>query len=122
MTTSVPHCSRFSSILPGGGAGSTPDPGVSPAPDFGSLVVQRRRWANGGLLILPKFLRYALGGSGRLRRLPETVLRTQYLSSTAAVNLAVLSLLLIPLDNQMPVFWLILTPGRVLSPVWPRPW
>ena len=23
-------------------------------PDFGSLVVQRRRWANGGLLILPK--------------------------------------------------------------------
>jgi cellulose synthase/poly-beta-1,6-N-acetylglucosamine synthase-like glycosyltransferase len=26
-------------------------------PDFGSLVVQRRRWANGGLLILPKFLR-----------------------------------------------------------------
>ncbi|HAQ58965.1 MAG TPA: glycosyltransferase, partial [Microbacterium sp.] len=26
-------------------------------PDFGSLVVQRRRWANGGLLILPKLWR-----------------------------------------------------------------
>ncbi len=26
-------------------------------PDFGSLVVQRARWANGGLLIMPKFLR-----------------------------------------------------------------
>jgi cellulose synthase (UDP-forming) len=26
-------------------------------PDFGSLVVQRARWANGGLLIAPKFLR-----------------------------------------------------------------
>ncbi|GMA96782.1 hypothetical protein GCM10025881_36060 [Pseudolysinimonas kribbensis] len=26
-------------------------------PDFGSLVVQRRRWANGGLLILPKLIR-----------------------------------------------------------------
>lgn len=28
-------------------------------PDFGSLVVQRRRWANGGLVILPKLLRIA---------------------------------------------------------------
>src|SRR5690606_28113833 len=26
-------------------------------PDWGSLVVQRRRWANGGLLILPKMWR-----------------------------------------------------------------
>ena len=26
-------------------------------PDFGSLVVQRRRWANGGLLIIGKFFR-----------------------------------------------------------------
>ena len=27
-------------------------------PDFGALLIQRRRWANGGLLILPKLLRY----------------------------------------------------------------
>src|SRR5437762_4320534 len=27
-------------------------------PDFGSLLIQRRRWANGGLLILPKLIRY----------------------------------------------------------------
>ena len=26
-------------------------------PDFGSLCIQRRRWANGGLLILPKLRR-----------------------------------------------------------------
>jgi cellulose synthase/poly-beta-1,6-N-acetylglucosamine synthase-like glycosyltransferase len=30
------------------------------SPDFGALVIQRRRWANGGLLFLPKLLRYAL--------------------------------------------------------------
>ena len=34
-------------------------------PDFGSLVVQRSRWANGGLLILPKLLRIILRRSER---------------------------------------------------------
>ena len=34
-------------------------------PDFGSLIVQRRRWANGGLLILPKLWRR--GASARQR-------------------------------------------------------
>ena len=34
-------------------------------PDFGSLVVQRRRWANGGLLILPKFFRQVARAQGR---------------------------------------------------------
>ncbi|MDZ7726816.1 MAG: glycosyltransferase family 2 protein [Dehalococcoidia bacterium] len=39
-------------------------------PDFGSLVIQRQRWANGGLVILPKLLRllfrrnYLHGGFG----------------------------------------------------------
>ena len=27
--------------------------------DFGSLLIQRRRWANGGLIIIPKLLHYA---------------------------------------------------------------
>src|SRR5881409_2893417 len=34
-------------------------------PDFGALLIQRRRWANGGLLILPKLWRYCLRGGGR---------------------------------------------------------
>ena len=29
------------------------------APDFGSLIIQRRRWSNGGLIIFPDLLRYA---------------------------------------------------------------
>lgn len=52
-------------------------------PDFGTLVVQRRRWPNGGLLILPK-----LGGQMRQRRfdrervhLHELALRTNYMAS-----------------------------------------
>ena len=35
-------------------------------PDFGALLIQRRRWANGGLIILPKLLRYLF------RRTPGT--------------------------------------------------
>ena len=27
-------------------------------PDYGSLLIQRRRWANGGLIIMPKLLRH----------------------------------------------------------------
>ena len=34
-------------------------------PDFGSLVVQRRRWANGGLLIIGKFFRLCTRGISR---------------------------------------------------------
>ncbi|TMH25800.1 MAG: hypothetical protein E6H63_14345, partial [Betaproteobacteria bacterium] len=33
--------------------------------DFGALLIQRRRWANGGLIILPKLLRYLVRGPGR---------------------------------------------------------
>jgi hypothetical protein len=35
--------------------------------DFGALVVQRGRWANGGLIILPKLLRYLLSGRSACR-------------------------------------------------------
>ena len=54
-------------------------------PDFGSLVVQRRRWANGGLLILPKFWRFARSRhrSGRSVSLAEWMLRTNYMASLA---------------------------------------
>jgi cellulose synthase (UDP-forming) len=44
-------------------------------PDFGALVIQRQRWANGGLIILPKLLRYLRRGPGRLRKLPEGLMR-----------------------------------------------
>ena len=39
--------------------------------DFGALAVQRRRWANGGLIILPNLLSYLFKRSRRLRNLSK---------------------------------------------------
>ncbi len=77
-------------------------------PDFGSLVIQRRRWANGGLLILPNLLRYLLGASNKLSRLSEAFFRLHYLAAPTAVNLAMLLLLCIPFkETRIPALALI---------------
>jgi cellulose synthase/poly-beta-1,6-N-acetylglucosamine synthase-like glycosyltransferase len=67
-------------------------------PDFGSLVVQRRRWANGGLIILPK-TRHLVGVALRRRqrvRLMEIGLRVDYLTSIAVTCLAAPVLMVVP--------------------------
>ena len=51
-------------------------------PDFGSLLIQRRRWANGHLLILPKLLHYALHAPKKLSLFKELFMRLNYLIST----------------------------------------
>ncbi len=75
-------------------------------PDFGSLVVQRRRWANGGLLILPKF--WDQLGARRLKRervlLSEFLLRANYMASISWASFGLVLLLAYPFD------------GRLLSP------
>jgi cellulose synthase/poly-beta-1,6-N-acetylglucosamine synthase-like glycosyltransferase len=62
-------------------------------PDFGSLIIQRRRWANGGLIILPKLLGHLArrrgGGIGGW-------MRVHYLSSICGVNVGLLLLLCFP--------------------------
>lgn len=75
-------------------------------PDFGSLIVQRRRWANGGLLILPK-----LWGQIRERRRrgeavsrKELMIRINYMASIAWASFGLIFLLAYPYD------------GRLLSP------
>jgi cellulose synthase (UDP-forming) len=70
--------------------------------DFGSLAIQRMRWANGGLLILPKLLRYV---GSRLHR-AEALMRGHYLASIAGVNLALVVLLLTPFDSAQRSWWL----------------
>lgn len=72
-------------------------------PDFGSLVVQRRRWANGGLLIMPKLWKQA-----RERRhdrdpmrLREILLRVNYMSSIAWASVGLLFLLAYPYDSRL---------------------
>jgi cellulose synthase/poly-beta-1,6-N-acetylglucosamine synthase-like glycosyltransferase len=76
-------------------------------PDFGSLLIQRRRWANGGLIILPKLLRHLLRGPERLsRKLVEGFFRTHYLISIAAVNIGLLVLFAFPFEESLRSFWL----------------
>lgn len=77
--------------------------------DFGSLLVQRRRWANGGLIILPKLLRYLCSRPLRLRRLTEAFVRVHYLTSLALVNIGVPILLVVPFEDYLRNAWLPLT-------------
>jgi cellulose synthase (UDP-forming) len=77
-------------------------------PDFGSLLIQRRRWANGGLLILPKLLSYLFTNLS-LSKFSEGFFRLHYLISTAAVNVGMLLLMLLPFGKLCNSIWLPLT-------------
>ncbi|HMH59017.1 MAG TPA: glycosyltransferase family 2 protein, partial [Galbitalea sp.] len=86
-------------------------------PDFGSLIVQRRRWANGGLLILPKLWRQAAERRRAGTRIPliELALRVNYMSSIAWASFGLVMLLAFPYDSRLlsplvllaaiPYFW-----------------
>ncbi len=76
--------------------------------DFGALLIQRRRWANGGLIILPKALRYLCRGPKAWRRVPEGFLRVHYLTSIAVGNLALLTILFGVFERDIRNGWLIL--------------
>src|SRR5262249_30184585 len=52
-------------------------------PDFGSLIIQRRRWANGGLLIMPRLLAHGLRWPWSLRTWTDAIMRTPALISAA---------------------------------------
>ncbi|MBI4292418.1 MAG: glycosyl transferase [Betaproteobacteria bacterium] len=78
-------------------------------PDFGSLLIQRRRWSNGGLIILPKLIRYLFARPHRAAKIQEGFFRVHYLGSIAAVNIGLLVLLSLPLDKSVESAWLPLT-------------
>ena len=80
-------------------------------PDFGSLLIQRRRWSNGGLLILPKAVRHL---AARFRHSPmaamaEAFMRIHYLVSITTVNFGLVLLLAYPITSSVGTFWLPLT-------------
>ncbi len=80
-------------------------------PDFGTLVIQRRRWADGGLIVLPKLHELAVRRrrEGRPLRLAERLLRVNYLGSVSWVTLGLLAVLtLYPLDGQLVTLLLLL--------------
>lgn len=72
-------------------------------PDFGSLVVQRRRWANGGLLILPKLWEQLRYRRGLLQPVPfrEVLLRVNYMASITWASFGLLFLLAYPYDSRL---------------------
>ncbi len=74
-------------------------------PDFGALLIQRRRWANGGLIILPKFIRH-LFRELRWAKLTEAYFRCHYLGSIAVVNLGLLLTVTFPFDDRVNSVWL----------------
>jgi cellulose synthase/poly-beta-1,6-N-acetylglucosamine synthase-like glycosyltransferase len=75
-------------------------------PDFGSLLIQRRRWANGGLIILPKFIRYITSRGCVPCRVTHGFLGGHYLTSLAGVNLGFMVLLMWPFEEAMRTLWL----------------
>ncbi|ASD21699.1 glycosyltransferase [Cryobacterium sp. LW097] len=82
-------------------------------PDFGSLIVQRRRWANGGLLILPKLWRQLRERrrQGHPISVIELALRVNYMASIAWASFGLIFLLAYPYDSRL------LSPVVVLAAV-----
>ena len=83
-------------------------------PDFGSLVVQRRRWANGGLLILPKLWAQLRQRRSDRRRIlfREVLLRVNYMASIAWASFGLIFLLAYPYDSRLlsPIVFLAALP------------
>lgn len=67
--------------------------------DFGSLCIQRERWANGGLIILPKLFKSIINRPKHDHILSEAFLRTYYLISPT-LYFAMLFLLLVPFKQE----------------------
>src|SRR5262252_286713 len=77
--------------------------------DFGSLLIQRRRWANGGLLILPKLIGYLSRRPGPFTAVREGFMRCHYLASLTVVTAGLLLLLTLPFDDSRGGAWIPLT-------------
>jgi cellulose synthase/poly-beta-1,6-N-acetylglucosamine synthase-like glycosyltransferase/chitodextrinase len=83
-------------------------------PDFGSLAIQRRRWANGGLLIVPKLRQQsrARRRAGQRTRFGELFLRWNYMASICWSSVSLLILLAFPFAATLisPLLGLIALP------------
>jgi cellulose synthase/poly-beta-1,6-N-acetylglucosamine synthase-like glycosyltransferase len=83
-------------------------------PDFGSLCIQRQRWANGGLLILPKVFRQrqARRSRGERTRFGEYFLRWNYMGSICWSSFSLLILLCFPFSATLisPLLGLVALP------------
>jgi cellulose synthase (UDP-forming) len=74
--------------------------------DFGTLIIQRRRWSNGGLLIVPRLLRYVLRWPWSFAKFGDGLLRMQNMVSAAISGVAPLLLLVARFDDGLIPLWL----------------
>ena len=74
--------------------------------DFGALLIQRRRWANGGLLLLPRLLRQVLRRPWSPRQICDVLLRVPNLLSAALAGIGVPLMLLVRFDDSIIPLWL----------------
>lgn len=72
-------------------------------PDFGSLCIQRQRWANGGLLILPKLREQvrARRERGERNRFGELFLRVNYMASIFWSSVFLVTMLVYPFNAEL---------------------
>jgi len=74
--------------------------------DFGSLLIQRRRWSNGGLLILPKLFRYIANSPKNIALFKELFMRFHYLASTTTGCVVALLFCFYPFSDAFASMWL----------------
>ncbi|MFC7527349.1 EAL domain-containing protein [Actinoplanes sp. GCM10030250] len=83
-------------------------------PDFGSLCIQRQRWANGGLLILSRLKDQfrAKAARGQKNRFGELFLRVNYMASIFWSSLCLVIMLAYPFNADLlnPVLLLVSVP------------
>lgn len=83
-------------------------------PDFGSLCIQRQRWANGGLLILSKLRQQsrARKARGEQNRFGEVFLRVNYMASIFWSSVCLLVMLAYPFNSGLlnPILLLVALP------------
>jgi EAL domain-containing protein (putative c-di-GMP-specific phosphodiesterase class I)/cellulose synthase/poly-beta-1,6-N-acetylglucosamine synthase-like glycosyltransferase len=83
-------------------------------PDFGSLCIQRQRWANGGLLILSKLRQQmrARRARGEKNRFGELFLRVNYMASIFWSSVCLLTMLVYPFNSELlnPLLLLVSVP------------
>jgi cellulose synthase (UDP-forming) len=72
-------------------------------PDFGSLCIQRQRWANGGLLILSKLREQmrARRARGERNRFGELFLRVNYMASIFWSSVCLVTMLVYPFNAEL---------------------
>jgi cellulose synthase (UDP-forming) len=74
--------------------------------DFGALIIQRRRWGGGGVLLVPDVLRYVFENDRGVVATSEALLRFNYLFSSSVVNVGAVLTVLLPFDDAIRALWI----------------